>query len=49
MGSIIQNLMKKYEPYYIATKAIHTLEIPKVPELYKPKPNPYAKDYYNYK
>jgi len=50
----LENLMKKYEPYYIASKAIHTLEIPKVPELYKPKvpelykpkPNPYTKDYY---
>ena len=50
----LEYLMKKYEPYYIASKAIHTLEIPKVPELYKskvpelykPKPNPYDKDYY---
>jgi hypothetical protein len=43
----LENLMKKYEPYYIASKAIHTLEIPKVPELYKSKPNPYSKDYYH--
>ena len=45
--NFLENLIKKYEPYYIASKAIHTLEIPKVPELYKSKPNPYSKDYYH--
>jgi hypothetical protein len=51
--SNIENLMKNYK----ANKIIHTLEIPKVPELYKskvpelykPKPNPYDKDYYFHK